>query len=286
MFSVVLAVLASGANASASVLQRMAARRPRHTESGGIGMLWELAHQGPWLAGIGAMICGFLLQAGALATGPIALVQPVLILELGFTLLLSGAVFNSPLHAREWTAVIGMSAGLALLLLGLAPSGGDTRNAPVAGWIAGTIITLALVVILVLAGHHYHHARRAEYFGIATGVMFGFTAVLVAGMTAAYESGFGGVFGAWQTYGVLIVGPAGFFLLQHALRAGRLVASQPGMTLADPLVAIIWGIVVFGEQPRGGGWIVADLAGAAMIGVFTVVLARSPLLGDDDDEPG
>ena len=282
MLSVVLAVFASGANACASVLQRMAARRPKHTASGGIGMLWELAHQGPWLAGIGAMICGFLLQATALATGPIALVQPVLILELGFTLLLSGAVFTSSLHVREWSAVIGMSAGLALLLLGLEPSGGDTRDAPTSAWVVGSAVTLGLVVVLVLAGHHYHHARRAEYFGIATGVMFGFTAVLVAGMTAAYRAGMAGVFTAWQTYAVLIVGPAGFFLLQLALRAGRLVASQPGMTLADPLVAIIWGIVVFGEEPRGGGWIVADLVGAALIAAFTVVLARSPLLSDDD----
>src|SRR5262249_37619119 len=151
-----------------SVLQRMAARRPAHTTSSGIGMLWDLAHQPPWLAGIGAMLCGFLLQAGALATGPIALVQPVLILELGFTLLLSAAVFHSPLHRREWAAVIGMSVGLALLLLGLGPTGGNTRAAPALTWIIGTALTLAVVVVLVLAGHHYHHSRRAEYFGIAT----------------------------------------------------------------------------------------------------------------------
>jgi hypothetical protein len=190
-------------------------------------------------------------------------------------------VFRSPLHRREWSAVIGMSVGLALLLLGLAPTGGNTRAAPALTWIIGTALTLAVVVLLVLAGHHYHHSRRAEYFGIATGILFGFTAVLVAGMTAAFADGFRGVFTAWQTYAVLAVGPAGFFLLQHALRAGRLVASQPGMTLADPLVAIVWGIVAFGEQPRGGPWIVADFAGAALIAGFTVVLAKSPLLRDD-----
>ncbi|HEX5346376.1 MAG TPA: hypothetical protein VFW64_04635 [Pseudonocardiaceae bacterium] len=32
----------------------------------------------------------------------IALVQPILVLELGFTLLLAGAVFHSRLHQREW----------------------------------------------------------------------------------------------------------------------------------------------------------------------------------------
>lgn len=284
MLSALLAVLASMANAAASVLQRMAARRLRGSDAAGIRMVWRLAHQAPWLGGIGAMLCGFLLQAAALATGPIAQVQPVLVLELGFTLLLSGMVLHTRgLRWREWSAVVGMSAGLALLLVGLSPSGGDTRSAAAFGWIVGSVLTLALVGVLVVVVHRYHNARRAEYLGIATGVMFGYTAVLVAGMTAAYADGFGGVFEAWQTYAVIVCGPAGFFLLQQALRAGRLVASQPGMTLADPLVAIAWGVAVFGEQPRSGGWVVADVVGAALIAAFTVVLARSPLLHDNHE---
>lgn len=282
MLSALLAVLASVANAAASVLQRKAARRLRGNDATGARMVWTLAHQSPWLGGIAAMLAGFLLQAAALATGPIAQVQPVLVLELGFTLVLSSLVFRSRLRWREWSAVLGMSAGLALLLVGLSPSGGDTRSAPAVGWVIGSVLTLALVGVLVLAGHRYHNARRAEYLGIATGVVFGYTAVLVAGMTAAYADGFVGVFEAWQTYAVVVSGPAGFFVLQHALRAGRLVASQPGMTLANPLVAIVWGVAVFGEQPRSGGWVVADVAGAALIAAFTVVLARSPLLQDDD----
>jgi drug/metabolite transporter (DMT)-like permease len=284
MLSVLFAVLASVANAAASVLQRKGARRLRGNEAAGLAMVWRLTHELPWLGGIGAMLCGFVLQAAALATGPIAQVQPVLVLELGFTLVLSSLVFRSRLGWREWSSVLGMSVGLALLLVGLSPKGGDTRSVPAFGWIIGSAITLALVGALVLAGHRYHNARRAEYLGIATGVMFGYTAVLVAGMTAAYADGFVGVFEAWQTYAIIVVGPAGFFLLQQALRAGRLVASQPGMTLADPLVAIAWGVVVFGEQPRSGGWVAADVAGAGLIAVFTVVLARSPLLHDDHGE--
>jgi drug/metabolite transporter (DMT)-like permease len=281
VLSVLLAVLAAAGNATASVLQRKAARRPQHARSG-IGLIWAQLHQPVWVAGVSAMLVGFLLQAGALATGPIALVQPVLVIELGFTLLLSGAVFRTRLHRREWIAVLGMSAGLALLLAGLAPSGGDPRQASGATWVLGSALTLAVAVALVLVARHYHHARRAEYLGIATGVSFGFTAVLVAAMTAAYASGgFVGVFHAWQTYGVIVVGPAGFFVLQSALRAGRLVASQPGMTLANPLVALGWGFAAFGEQARTGGWVVADVVGAALIACCTVLLARSPLLRDD-----
>ena len=83
VLSVSLAVLAAWANAAASVLQRKADREEPDDRTG-LAMLWDLAHKPAWIAGIAAVIVGFLLQAGALATGPIALVQPILVLELGF----------------------------------------------------------------------------------------------------------------------------------------------------------------------------------------------------------
>ncbi|MDT7773710.1 MAG: hypothetical protein QOC67_2634, partial [Pseudonocardiales bacterium] len=47
------------------------------------------------------------------------------------------------------------------------------------------------------------------------------------------------------------------------------------------VVAIIWGIVVFGERARGGFWLVGTVSGAVLIGVGTVLLARSPLLAGE-----
>jgi drug/metabolite transporter (DMT)-like permease len=276
--SIVLAVLASVANATASVLQRKGARREPESRGSGVRMVWDLLHQRVWVGGVGAIIAGFLLQAGALGTGPIALVQPILVGELPITLLLAGMVFQARLHAREWAAVAGMSAGLSLLLYALAPAGGDPRNVPGGTWALGCVATAAVVVTLVVAGHRSRHAARAGYLGVATGVSFGFTAALIAAMTAAFARGIVGVLTAWQTYALVLVGPAAFFLLQAALRAGRLVASQPGLTLANPLVAIGWGVAVFGEQVRGGGWIAAEVAGTAVIAACTLLLVRSPLL--------
>jgi hypothetical protein len=141
MLSIVLAVLAAIGNAVASVLQRRAdAALPEDQSGGPIMMLWQLAHRRDWLGGIAAIIVGFLCQAAALATGPIALVQPILVLELAFALILAQVVFRSRLHLREWGAVIGMSAGLAVLLYALQPSGGDPAGAPPApgSWASGS----------------------------------------------------------------------------------------------------------------------------------------------------
>jgi drug/metabolite transporter (DMT)-like permease len=83
-----------------------------------------------------------------------------------------------------------------------------------------------------------------------------------------------------------VLGPTSFFLLQSALQAGDLDASQPGFTLMNPLVGVLWGVLVFGEQPRGGAWVVGELAGAAIIVVATLLLVRSPALraGEPSEE--
>lgn len=278
VLSIALAILAAVANATASVLQRKAARNERDSRSG-LAMMWDLARQPVWIGGIAAVIVGFLLQAGALATGPVALVQPILILELGFTLLLAGAVFRSRLHRREWVAVAGMSIGLALLLFALQPSGGDPLSASLAAWVVATVVTLALAGLLVGLAHRRRSAAGAALLGVATGIGFGFIAALIAAIAAAHAAhGRPGVITAWQTYVVIVLGPLFFFLLQKALQAGRLVASQPALTLSNPIVAFGFGIAVFGEHVRSGAWLALALLAAGLIIVATVMLARSPLL--------
>jgi len=125
-----------------------------------------------WWAGIAAIIVGFGLQAGALATGPLALVQPVLVVKLAFTLLLAAAVFHTRVHRREWAAVVGMTGGLALLLYSLQPSGGNHGGAPTLRWVAGIVVVLLIVGVLFRAGADASHDRRAAYLGVATGAGF------------------------------------------------------------------------------------------------------------------
>ena len=286
LLGVLFAVFAAVANALGSVLQRSGARR--QPEGGRLSrdMLWHLVRQPAWILGVLATLGGLVLQAAALATGPIVLIQTILISELGFVLMLSSLVFRTRMPTREWVALAGLGAGVALLLYSLRPEGGSALGVRAPVWILASGVTLAAVAFTVHRGTRLEHASRAAHLGIAAGMWFGFTAVLVSGITAAFAAGFSGVFAAWQTYAMLVAGPTGFFLLQNALRAGPLVASQPGLTLANPLVALGWGVAVFDENVRGGGWIVSELAGAAVIVGCTLVLARSHLLVSESPQRG
>lgn len=275
--SIALAALAAVGNATASVLQRKAARREPGERAFSLRLIWDLVHQPVWIGGIAAVTFGFLLQAVALGLGRLSVVQPILVLELPFTLMLAGVVFRTRLHAREWSSAAGMSAGLALFLYALRPVGGDAR-VHIGIWMLGLAVSLFVGAVFVWLGKRHSDAARAAYLSVATGVGFGLTAALIKGVAAAYANGPVGVLTAWQTYVVIVLGPASTFMLQNTLQSGRLVAAQPGLTLVNPVVAVAWGVAVFSEQVRTGPWLIATFAGAGLIAASTVVLSRSPLL--------
>jgi hypothetical protein len=92
-----LAVLAACAKAVSSVLQRKANKRVPQRENMSLRQIWRLVHQPVWFGGILAITAGFLLQATALGTGQLSAVEPVLVLELPFTLILASWLFRQRL---------------------------------------------------------------------------------------------------------------------------------------------------------------------------------------------
>jgi len=122
-------------------------------------------------------------------------------------------------------------------------------------------------------------AYRAALLGIATGASLGFTSSLLKAVTVVFaQSGVAATLGAWQLWLALAWGGGTFGLLQLTLRSGRLVASQPGITLADPLVAIAWGGLAYGENMNGGLAIIGTLLAACCLVGGAVLLAKAPAL--------
>jgi drug/metabolite transporter (DMT)-like permease len=291
VLSYLLAVLAACANATSSVLQRKANREVPRQENLSWKLVWSLVHEPVWFGGILAIIAGFLLQATALGNGQLAVVEPILVLELPATLILASRVFGTRMHRREWASIVVMTAGLAGLLYSLSPSAGRSAGQPWYGWVIGVAVNLAFAGVLVLlarrgpagagGGTGGSSARQAALLGVAGGSVFGLTAALMKGMTAAFSQGLGTLFTSWQLYGMIAAGLLGMFLVQSALNAGRLLAAQPGLTLSDPVVSILWGVTAFHEQLRGGLFLVLAIISGLILAAAVIVLARSPLLSDE-----
>jgi drug/metabolite transporter (DMT)-like permease len=271
-----MAVAAAASNALSSVMQREANRK-RSDEAFGLRLLASLVRQPAWLVGAVAMLASFLLQAGALSRGELSSVEPVLVLELPMTLILAAAVLHHRLLLRDWAGIAAMTAGLVLFVALLSPSGGDAAHVSALVSLLATVGTAAGIAALTAVAAAGPDRSRAALFGIAAGSGFGLTASLIkVAMARLSAGGVVGLFTAWQTYGFAVTGVASVVLIQAALHAGTLVAAQPGITLFDPLVSLLWGTVVLGETVSTSVPALALSAlGAAMIAGSVMVLARS-----------
>jgi hypothetical protein len=184
-----------------------------------------------------------------------------------------------------------MVAALAVMLFALSPSGGQTSGVRWYAWLTAIGVNLAVAGALVAYGRRgpagrgrtdtAGSGRQAAVLGTAAGSVFGLTAALMKGMTGTFAGGIGAVLTHWELYGMIATGVLGMFLLQSALNAGQLIAAQPGLTLSDPIVSILWGVLIFGEQVRTGWFVVLAVAGGLVLTAAVVALARSPLLSDE-----
>ncbi|WP_031080181.1 DMT family transporter [Streptomyces sp. NRRL S-118] len=284
--SILLALLAALGNAGASVLQRRAAADvgPGPSRARG-GWMAGLVHRRVWVWGAGLLAVSGILQALALATGPLSIVQPVMSTELMFTLVVGSVVFHRrPDTATRW-AFAAMAVGLAAFLALADPSGGrDT--VPAADWLWTGIGVGLFVLLMIVVSFRLSSAPRAAVLGTATATGFSCTAALLKDALGRLPDGIGAVFTTWQPYAAMGVGLASFVLLQVTLRAGTLVASQPAMTLGDALLSVVLGVALFAERVHLGWRVVFEVLALAILTAGCVHLARSPLVGEEPEENG
>jgi drug/metabolite transporter (DMT)-like permease len=270
------AVLTSLSNAAASVLQRRAASEAPVDGAFRLSLFAYLVRRRVWLAGIGMVVAAALFQAAALGTGPVALVQPIFIIELPLALLIAGLLFRSRLPRRSWIAVAAVTVGLAVALAAAAPSGGVDR-ASNHMWVLALIATGGFETLLLICALRVRGEPRAALLGLAAACGYALTAALMKQAMASLADGAGAFFTTWQLYATAAAGIGSLFLLQNALQAGTLVASQPMLTIGDALISACYGGLLFAEDIRFGWWLVPQIFGLLAIGIGSIELARSPL---------
>jgi drug/metabolite transporter (DMT)-like permease len=273
--SVLFALLTALCNGTASVLQRMAAATAPASRALHLSLFAYLIRRKVWLAGIGLVTCAAVCQAAALATGPVALVQPIFIIELPFSLLVASRVMRRRLPRRTWLSVGLVTVSLGAGLAAAAPSGG-TSHASARVWVTTLIVTGCFEAVLITAGVRARGNARAAAFGLAAACGYALTATLLKSAMAALSQGVVPFFSSWELYATAVAGVGALFLLQNALQAGSLVAVQPPLTLGDALISASYGVTVYGETVQTGGWLlVAEIAAVLAVGFGCFELSRS-----------
>jgi hypothetical protein len=281
LLCVFFALLTAGSNACASVLQRKAASQVPPEHSLHVSLLADLVHRRVWLAGIGMVIVAAVAQAAALATGPIALVQPIFIIELPVTLVLAALANHNRAALRRlpWAAIATTTCALGAGLAVAQPSGA-TDTAQDTSWVIALIATAIFEAVLIGAAIGARGEPRAALLGLAAACGYALTAALMKNAIADLDTGAVAFFTNWHIYAVAVAGVGSLFLLQNALQAGSLVASQPMLTVGDALISISYGVTLYAEQLRVGWWLVPEIAALGAIIFGCVQISKSPLASE------
>ena len=272
---VLFALLAALSNALNVVTQHVASiGDPAHSK--GWRFVRYLFHNPLWLFGWVALAAAFVFQAVALHNGAISVVQPLLVTELVFALVLRRLWVHQTIRRVTWGAAAVVCVSLATFIAMSEPSGGN--DLPTSGaWAASIAVTGGGAALLALLGTRGSPTRRAALTGAATSVLWALVAVFIKATTDTLtQFGVGGMFTHWPVYALAVTGLAAELLSQTALHVGPLSASQPLLVVVDPIVSIALSVWIFGEHFSGDGvsMAVAAVAFAAMC-VAVVVLTRT-----------
>ena len=284
----IAALLALGAAlfiAFGDVIHQHSAHEVTDKSLGHLGLFLELLKDRSWWLGSGVSAIGFALQAAALGLGSVLLVQALMVTSLLFALPISARAAHRKVSRWEWTWAALLAAAVAVIVTVGNPTEGQSR-ASLETWSLVVAVLGSILVLCVLGASRWHGTVSAVLLAFVSGALWGVFAILTKGVVDLLGDGIWALLRSPELYAWAAVAVAGTAWQQSSFRAGTVTASLPTMTVSEPIVACVLGVVVLGETLRPGerGWFILVVAVVAML-LATAALARGEAKASESAAP-
>lgn len=230
-----------------SVAEQRSTKRVKEERTGSPRILLDLVRQPLWDIAIVGTIIGFALQVVGLKYAPLAVVEPILVFDLIFAVLISSYLRRSA-DPVMLAGVVACAVGVAGFLFIARPTAGTgTVSLAEAIWLAVGVV--AAVAGCLMVGQSSETVRPLA-LAMATGVCYGLSAFLIKLVTSeASHGGLVHVLTNWPIYALAIAGPVGFVLNQDAFQSGTFIAPVMAIIVAsDPLISIALAYALLDEK--------------------------------------
>lgn len=273
----IAALLALGAAlfiAIGDVIHQRSAHEVTDEQVSHLQLFLRLLKDRVWWVGSLVSAVGFGLQAAALGLGSVLLVQALLVTSLLFALPLNARATHHRVTRFQWTWAVLLAASVVVIVTVGNPTAGHSR-ADTDTWLAVGAVLGPLLVLCIVGARMLAGKIGAMLLACVSGALWGLFAILTKGVVDRIGDGVWELLRTPELYAWAVVAVAGTAYQQAAFRAGSITASLPTMTVTEPVVASVLGVVVLGETLRPGeaGWITLIAAVAVMM-VATAALAR------------
>nr|WP_241429153.1 DMT family transporter [Agrococcus sp. ARC_14] len=261
----------------------------RGAHLGGSALL-RLLKNPAWVVGTLLLGLAVVLQLGALALAPLIVVQPLGAVALVVTAILNSRLAGIKLDHRTIRAIVTCLVGIALFVTVAAIF---AIERPIRDQQLLTVLSLLVVALVALGVVWWVFRARASaiFYIVAAGVLYGFVVTLSKVVINRIISGNFD----WLTIvcgvAMLVAVLVGSYAVQLAHASGPPDLVIAGLTVVDPLIAVLIGVTVLGEAAATPPWAImvfAAAGGLAVWGVFQLARhhpqIRTPLAVEENND--
>jgi drug/metabolite transporter (DMT)-like permease len=257
------------------------------TEGLSVAQLRRLLTRPSWVVGTVMLALAIVCQLAALSFAPLIVVQPLGAIALVITTLLNARISGHAPTMRSVRAIVECVGGIFIFVIvaALYASEEPVTNAQL---ITILLILAAVAVILTALWLWLRHHMTALFYIVAAGIMYGFVATLAKVVISRWQSGDF----EWLTMicvvALVIAATVGAYFVQTAYSSGPPDLVIAGLTVIDPIVAILIGLLILGEAAHAPLWVffVFGVAGLiAVFGVFELARFHPQVVSDSQEIP-
>lgn len=214
-----------------------------------------------WIMGTALLGLAIVFQLASLSIAPLMLVQPIGVAALVITAVLNSRLTGVRLPKRAMAALAMCVAGIVTFVTVAAFTAADRRvtHEKLVTILILFAITLAVVLTLYVL---WRYRAVALFYIVGAGVLYGFVVTFAKAVLGRLQQGeFDWL--TWACVGALLIGALiGMVFVQNAYSSGPPDLVIAGLTVIDPLIAVLIGIAVLNEA-----------AGASGLAIFAFVIA-------------
>lgn len=238
-----------------------------------------------WLIGTLMLGLAIVCQLAALTVAPLIVVQPLGAIALVMTTLLNARISGHTPTRQSITAIVCCVGGIFLFVFFAAIF---ATEKDVTDTELFTILAVLLVVIIILGACWLvlRHRMRALFYIVGAGILYGFVATLAKVVIKRVQAGDFEWITIICVVALIAAAAVGAYFVQTAYSSGPPDLVIAGLTVVDPLIAVLIGMVVLGEAAAAPPWVLVIFGVAGAIAVWGVVgLARyhPQVLSDSQD---
>ncbi|MFJ5861515.1 DMT family transporter [Pseudarthrobacter sp. NPDC092439] len=277
-FAVLLAVLGAFCLALGAQRQGSAVK----ADTGGLALssngFLRLLRNPRWVFGLLLLGAGMAMNAVALVSAPLTVVQPIGAIALVITTIVNARDQDISINRATVVAIAACVTGSALFVLLAVTVTQENHHVSISDELTIDLLLAVAVGVFGSLAAMFRHRMNAFVYILGAGVLFGFVAVLtrIIGKHLLDANGLFLLNVQWYSVvAIVAAGVLGSWFVQSAYATGPPDLVIAGLTVVDPIVGIAIGIAILGELRPDVHAVMAIAMGTAASLAIVGVIALS-----------